>query len=62
MTKAIKSIGEVIKAHFSRNQQWLSDETGISQSQLSKKINGRIPWKQKELDKINKVLGENFKL
>lgn len=62
MPKGNRSIGEVIKSHFNRNQQWLAEQTGISESQLSKKINGRTPWKQEELDKINEILGTKLKI
>lgn len=57
-----KAIGKKIKSHFMRNQAWLSFETGISEAQLSRKINGTRDWTQEDLDKINLVLGENFKL
>jgi plasmid maintenance system antidote protein VapI len=60
--KEKKSIGQRIREHFSRNQGWLAKETGISEAQLSRKMNGTRDWTQDELDKINKLLGENFKL
>lgn len=55
-------IGHKIRTHFRRSQTWLAAEIGMSESQLSKKMNGLRDWTQEELDKINKVLGENFKL
>lgn len=61
-TKYGKDIGNKIRSHFSRNQVWLAAEIGVSEAQLSKKMNGKKEWTQYELDKINKLLGENFKL
>jgi hypothetical protein len=60
--KENRSIGDQIKDHFKKNQTWLSMQTGISEAQLSRKIKGTKDWTQDELDKINKVLGTNFKL
>lgn len=58
-----KEIGNKIRSHFfNRNQIWLAAETGMSESELSKKMNGKKEWTQDDLDKINKVLGEKFKL
>jgi len=57
-----QTIGERIKAHFSRNQRWLAEQIGMSSSLLSEKINEHRDWTQKDLDKINKVLGTDFKL
>jgi len=59
--KGKESIGMQIKSHF-KNLGWLATQIGISQGQLSKKIHDTKPWKQEELDKINKVLGTSFKL
>jgi hypothetical protein len=61
-TKDSRAIGDKIKKHFSRNQGWLAKEAGISEAQLSRKMNGTRDWTQEEIDKINKILGENFKL
>lgn len=57
-----RSIGDRIKDHFQRNQSWLADQIGMSESQLSKKMKGKKEWTQEELDKINKALGTDFKL
>lgn len=57
-----REIGNKIRAHFERNQGWLAKKTGISEPQLSRKMNGSCEWTQDDLDKINKILGENFKL
>lgn len=56
------TIGEQIQAHFDQNQSWLAKQIGMSEGQLSKKINGHKDWTQSDLDKINKVLGTSFKL
>lgn len=45
-----------------RTQRWLSDQTGIPEDKISNKIRCRTKWTQEDLDKINKVLGTNFKL
>lgn len=60
-TKEKQSIGMIIKSHF-KTLGWLAKEIGISQGQLSKKIHETKPWKQDELDIINKLLGTSFKL
>lgn len=59
--KTKETIGSVIKSHL-KTQGWLAEQIGISQSQLSKKIHETKPWKQGELDIVNKVLGTDFKL
>jgi len=56
------SIEARIKTYFNKSQAWLAKEIGISESQLSRKLNKYVAWTQEDLDKINKVLGENFKL
>lgn len=56
-----KAIGEQIRGLL-KTQTWLALETGISEAQLSRKMNGTKDWTQDELDKINKVLGTSFKL
>lgn len=60
-TKDRKSISEAIRDHF-KTQSWLAIQTGISEPQLSRKLNETKPWTQEDLDKINKVLGTKFKL
>lgn len=57
-----KQIGDQIKILLSRNQRWLSDKICMREPLLSEKINGRKDFEQDELDKINKVLGTDFKL
>ena len=59
--KVKESIGVQIKAHF-KTLGWLAKQIGISQGQLSKKIHETKPWKQEELDIINKALGTDFKI
>lgn len=61
-TKEKQTIGEQIKAHFSKNLGWLAKQIGISQGQLSKKIHETKPWTQEELDKVNEAIGTSFKL
>lgn len=56
------TIGDRIKDLFKRNQSWLAHKTGISDAQLSRKINGLRDWTQEDLDKINKVLNTDFKI
>lgn len=56
------SIGLQIKSHFNRSQAWLAQEIGMTESQLSRKINGYVEWSQVELDKINEILGTKFKI
>ncbi len=60
--KEKRTIGDQIKGHFTRNQSWLAKQIGMSEGQLSKKIHNKKEWSQDELDKINKVLGTDFKL
>jgi plasmid maintenance system antidote protein VapI len=60
--KEKKTIGEQIKLMFSRNQSWLARQVGLSEAQLSRKINDTKEWTQEDLDKINKVLNTDFKL
>jgi plasmid maintenance system antidote protein VapI len=55
-------IGEKIREHLARNQTWLALQAGISEAQLSRKMNGTKDWTQDELDRINKVLGTDFKI
>lgn len=59
--KISRSIGEQIKDHFT-NQSWLASQIGISEAQLSRKMKGKIEWTQDDLDKINRVLGTDFKI
>lgn len=56
-----KAIGEQIRGLL-KTQTWLALEANISEAQLSRKMNGTKDWTQDELDRINKVLGTNFKL
>lgn len=60
--KEKRSIADQIRDHFTRNQSWLAAKIGMSEAQLSKKMHNKRPWLQSELDKINKVLGTDFKL
>lgn len=60
--KEKRSIADQIRDHFKRNQSWLAKKIGISEGQLSKKMHNKVQWTQEELDKINKVLGTDFKL
>lgn len=60
--KEQRSIGDQIKDHFTRNQSWLASKIGMSEGQLSKKMKGKKPWTQDELDAINKILDTSFKL
>lgn len=60
--KEKRSIADQIKDHFTKNQSWLARQIGMSEGQLSKKMNGSKDWTQEDLDKINKVLGTQFKL
>lgn len=60
--KEKKTIGEQIKFIFSRNQAWLARQVGLSEAQLSRKINETKDWTQEDLDKINKILDTDFKL
>lgn len=60
--KTSKQIGSEIKLILSRNQRWLSDQICMREPLLSEKINGRKDFEQEELDKINEVLGTNYKL
>lgn len=60
-TKIKKSIGQQIKDHLKRNQRWLASEIGMSQPELSTKINGFVEFTDADLIKINEVLGTNFK-
>lgn len=56
------TIGEQIKELLSRNQRWLARQINMREALLSEKINEVRNWTQEDLDKINKVLGTNFKL
>lgn len=56
-----KEIGEKIRGLL-KTQTWLALEAGISEAQLSRKMNGTKDWTQEELDRINEVLGTNFKI
>lgn len=60
--KKIEAIKKVIKSYFNRNQAWLAKEVGMSEAQLSRKMNGSKEWTQEELDKINTVLGTKLKI
>lgn len=63
MTQKLKpTIGEQIKAHFKKNQSWLAEQIGMSNGNLSKKLNDKIKWSQSDIDKINKALGTSYKL
>lgn len=57
-----KTIGEQIKFLLSRNQRWLAKQIKMREALLSEKINEVKEWSQEDLDKINKVLGTDFKL
>lgn len=56
------AISAEIKSHFSMNQSLLAKKIGMSEAVLSRKINDIIDFTQEDLDKINKVLGTEFKL
>ncbi len=60
--KSKANIGDEIKSHFTKTQSWLAKKIGMSNGQLSKKLNNKAGWSQKELDAINKILGTSFKL
>lgn len=45
-----------------RTQVWLSDETGIAQSEVSRMLRGDLIIKDAELTKFNKALKTNFSL
>ena len=58
-----KKVSDLIRyAMVGRTQRWLSDQTLIPEDRLSNKMRSRAKWKQEDLDKINKVLGTDFKL
>ncbi len=58
-----KKISDGIRyAMVGRTQRWVSDQTLIPEDKLSNKMRSRSKWKQEDLDKINKVLGTDFKL
>ena len=56
------SIAKQIKSHFNKNQAWLAKKISRSEGYLSKRMTGFKPWCQDDLDRINKVLGTDFKL
>ena len=47
---------QIESARDGRTQRWLSFEIRVSEQDLSRKLNGSIEWKEKELLKIEEVL------
>jgi plasmid maintenance system antidote protein VapI len=61
-TKEKLSIEDQIKSFFNKTQSWLAKEIGMSETQLSRKLNKYVAWTQEDFDKINKILGTDFKI
>lgn len=56
-----KTIPEQIKkALDGRSQRWLAMEIKIPESEMSKKINGKVAFSESEIAKINKRLNCNI--
>ena len=56
-----KTIPEQIKkALDGRSQRWLAMEIKMPESEMSKKINGKVAFSESEIDKINKRLNCNI--
>ena len=59
---ALSIIEQVEKAMDGRTQRWLAFNTRIPETDLSKKMNGKMPFTQEDLDKINSVFEVNIQL
>jgi plasmid maintenance system antidote protein VapI len=60
-----KSVPAKIKKHLGDNgtkQSWLSEKTGISQAHISNVLANRVLLTDDVLNKINEVLGTDFKI
>lgn len=53
---------QVLTALDGRTQRWLSLRAQIPESELSRKMNGKIKFTKLEIDHINSVLGSQIKL
>ena len=61
--KEIQSIPEqVVVALDGRTQRWLSLNIRMPENELSKKMKGKKPFTQEEIDTINSVLKFEIKL
>lgn len=45
-----------------RSQRWLAFEIRMPETDLSKRMNNKVPWQQEEIDKINARLNSNVTL
>lgn len=55
------SLPEKIKiALDGRTQRWLCFSARIPEAELSRKMNGKIPFNQEEINKINDLLKTDF--
>lgn len=58
------NIPEMIRNHLDSNgtkQSWLAEKTGISQAHISNVLADRVLLTEDVLNKINEVLGTDFK-
>lgn len=44
-----------------RTQRWLCFNARIAEADLSRKMNGKLAFSQKEIDRINELLNTDFK-
>lgn len=62
--ETVKSIPQLIRNHLEERgtkQVWLADKTGISQEHISNVLANRVLLTDEVLNKINDVLGTDFK-
>lgn len=55
-------IGDIKTSLNGKKMKWLSEMTGICKTRISRLFRGYGEFEPSELDKINKVLGTDFKL
>lgn len=62
MEKTILSIPEQVKiALDGRTQRWLALNARIHETEVSKKMNGDVPFTEEEINRINDLLNVNIK-
>ena len=63
MVKEKKSVPkQVTEALDGRSQRWLCLRAALLESELSRKMNGKMQFTKEEIDRINSVLKSNIKL
>lgn len=58
MLEETRTIGEqILEALDGRTRRWLSMKIGVHESDLSKKMNGKVEFTPTEIERVNLALG-----